>query len=142
MRICGRPLTGEALANTLIGGAGNDTLRGMAGADVLDGGIGVDTAFYVEKTTAVVVTLNGAANATVLVRERAPSFSEPVYCGVLVHRFPIAAAQHFTVVMRGVARSCRRSSESDCCFSPYRRIYRGQMVVTPEIPSAPRLRCD
>src|SRR5690606_29956621 len=34
--------TGNALANTMIGGAGNDTLNGMAGNDTLIGGLGND----------------------------------------------------------------------------------------------------
>ncbi len=60
-------LTGDAAANTLEGGAGDDVLAGLAGADTLDGGQGIDTASYAEKTTAVVVTLNGAASAIVTV---------------------------------------------------------------------------
>lgn len=36
-------LTGNELANSIAGGAGNDTLYGMAGDDTLDGGAGVDT---------------------------------------------------------------------------------------------------
>ena len=60
-------LTGDAVANTLEGGAGDDVLAGMAGADALDGGQGIDTASYTEKTTAVAVTLNGAASAIVTV---------------------------------------------------------------------------
>jgi Ca2+-binding RTX toxin-like protein/molybdopterin-binding protein len=69
-------LTGDSLANVLNGGAGNDkltggsgndTLRGSTGNDVLDGGIGLDTADYSDKTTAVVVTLNGATAVTVSV---------------------------------------------------------------------------
>lgn len=72
----GDTLNGDGLGNTLNGGAGNDTLRGFAGndvligglgKDVLDGGVGLDTAVYSDKTGAVVVTLNGATNATVTV---------------------------------------------------------------------------
>ena len=33
-------LTGDALANSFIGGAGNDLLKGGGGNDVLDGGAG------------------------------------------------------------------------------------------------------
>jgi Ca2+-binding RTX toxin-like protein len=61
----GDTLTGDALSNVLAGGGGNDTLRGGGAKDVLDGGAGNDTATYSDKTAAVVVTLNGAANATV-----------------------------------------------------------------------------
>jgi Ca2+-binding RTX toxin-like protein len=57
-------LTGDGLANTLLGNGGNDTLRGLGGNDTLDGGTGTDTADFSEKTTAVVLTLNGATNAT------------------------------------------------------------------------------
>jgi Ca2+-binding RTX toxin-like protein len=39
----GVALTGNNLANSLIGGAGNDTLNGAAGNDRLDGGAGSDT---------------------------------------------------------------------------------------------------
>jgi len=60
-------LTGDALGNLLRGFNGDDVLIGLGGADVLDGGAGVDTAFYDEKTQAVVVTLNGAADAVVTV---------------------------------------------------------------------------
>jgi Ca2+-binding RTX toxin-like protein len=58
-------LLGDGLANRLSGGGGNDVLRGGLGADVLDGGAGVDTADYSDKTVAVAVALNGAANAVV-----------------------------------------------------------------------------
>jgi Ca2+-binding RTX toxin-like protein len=66
-------MSGDASANLLIGYAGNDTisglggndtLRGGAGNDSLDGGTGTDTADFSDKTTAVVLTLNGATNAT------------------------------------------------------------------------------
>ncbi|MCX7377537.1 MAG: calcium-binding protein [Alphaproteobacteria bacterium] len=69
-------LTGDALANQLDGQGGNDVLNGAggddlltggAGTDTLDGGIGTDTASFAEKTTAVVVTLNGATAATATV---------------------------------------------------------------------------
>jgi Ca2+-binding RTX toxin-like protein len=60
-------LTGTPLADVLRGYAGNDTLKGAGGKDALDGGTGVDTALYTDKTGAVVVTLNGATNATVTV---------------------------------------------------------------------------
>jgi Ca2+-binding RTX toxin-like protein len=66
-------MSGDESANLLIGYAGNDTisglgggdtLRGGAGNDSLDGGTGTDTADFSDKTTAVVLTLNGATNAT------------------------------------------------------------------------------
>ena len=69
-------LTGDSLANTLnggggddtlVGGTGNDRFIGGTGKDAIDGGVGVDTAFYVEKTDAVVIALVGATNATVKV---------------------------------------------------------------------------
>src|SRR4029077_119067 len=41
--------------------------RGGGGKDVLDGGTGADWAYYNDKTTAVSVTLAGAANASVKV---------------------------------------------------------------------------
>lgn len=60
-------LTGTPLADVLRGYGGNDILKGAGGKDVLDGGTGVDTALYNDKAGAVVVTLNGAINATVTV---------------------------------------------------------------------------
>ena len=51
-------LTGDGLANSFQGGGG---------ADVIDGGGGSDTADFREKITSVVVSLNGAADATVFV---------------------------------------------------------------------------
>jgi Ca2+-binding RTX toxin-like protein len=69
-------LTGDGLANQLDGQGGNDVLKGAggddlltggAGTDTLDGGTGSDTASFAEKTAAVVVTLNGATNATATV---------------------------------------------------------------------------
>jgi Ca2+-binding RTX toxin-like protein len=63
----GDTLFGDGGANVLSGGGGNDRLRGGGGKDVLDGGVGVDTADYGDKTTSVVVTLNGATDAVVTV---------------------------------------------------------------------------
>jgi Ca2+-binding RTX toxin-like protein len=60
-------LTGDTLANILDGGLGNDTLTGAGGLDTLDGGAGIDTALFAEKSVAIQVTLNGAADATVIV---------------------------------------------------------------------------
>jgi Ca2+-binding RTX toxin-like protein len=54
--------------DVLTGDSGNNILRGGGGNDVLDGGAGtVDWADYVDKAVAVSVTLNGAANAIVMV---------------------------------------------------------------------------
>ncbi|NRP73101.1 Bifunctional hemolysin/adenylate cyclase [Ensifer psoraleae] len=63
----GDTLTGDSLANVLRGNDGGDTLKGGLGKDVLDGGDGIDAADYLEKTDAISVTLNGAANASVFV---------------------------------------------------------------------------
>ena len=60
-------LIGNASANSLEGGAGDDWLRGGEGADILDGGIGSDTSDYSEKAVALMVTLNNAVDATVMV---------------------------------------------------------------------------
>ena len=57
-------LSGDALANTLLGGAGDDTLKGAGGADIIDGELGIDTVLFTNETLAVVLTLNGAADAT------------------------------------------------------------------------------
>src|SRR5262245_29313972 len=51
-------ITGDGGANIFLGGIGNDSL---------DGGSGSDTALYSDKTTSVVVALNGAIAATVFV---------------------------------------------------------------------------
>ncbi|MGL4961824.1 MAG: M10 family metallopeptidase C-terminal domain-containing protein [Inquilinus sp.] len=59
-------LTGDNTANTLVGLAGDDTLNGGGGNDVLvggsgndrmDGGAGVDTANYVDSSTAIIADL-------------------------------------------------------------------------------------
>ena len=75
-------LTGDGLANRLVGGLGADTLIGMSGddrlaggggADRLDGGLGIDSAFYDEDATGVAVSLTtgtghgGEAEGDVLV---------------------------------------------------------------------------
>ncbi len=60
-------LTGDAQANTLQGGANDDVLTGLGGKDVLDGGTGADTARYSEKTTSVVVTLNGDSDVSLMI---------------------------------------------------------------------------
>ncbi len=60
-------LIGNASANSLEGGAGDDWLLDGEGADTLDGGPGSDTADYSEKAVALIVTLNGAVDATVMV---------------------------------------------------------------------------
>jgi len=51
-------LTGDGVANWLVGMDGNDCLKGMSGSDQLDGWGGIDTADYSDKTTSVAVTLN------------------------------------------------------------------------------------
>ncbi len=60
-------LIGNASANSLEGGAGDDWLRGGEGADILDGGIGSDTSDYSEKAVALMVMLDNAVDATVMV---------------------------------------------------------------------------
>ncbi|WP_018095958.1 calcium-binding protein [Sinorhizobium meliloti] len=60
-------LRGEAGNDILNGGDGDDSLFGGAGNDTADGGNGVDTFDLREKTSSVVVQLNGANAATVFV---------------------------------------------------------------------------
>ena len=60
-------LFGDTFANTLSGGGGNDYLQGYGAVDTLDGGAGVDTAFFDDKTSAVIITLNGATAVTATV---------------------------------------------------------------------------
>jgi Ca2+-binding RTX toxin-like protein len=57
--------TGNTLANTLTGGAGNDTLDGGAGADLLIGGAGNDT-YRVDVAADVIQEAAGAGVDTVL----------------------------------------------------------------------------
>ena len=64
-------LTGDALANTITGGAGDDTLSpvfsvNVGAVDLLDGGIGSDTAAF-SLAGDVTATLNGAADGTATV---------------------------------------------------------------------------
>jgi Ca2+-binding RTX toxin-like protein len=54
-------LTGNDVANTLLGMRGNDLLDGRGGADRLEGGAGIDTATYEASTAAVDVDLTRAA---------------------------------------------------------------------------------
>ncbi|WP_162245457.1 calcium-binding protein, partial [Methylobacterium sp. Leaf466] len=56
-----------AAADTLTGDGLANLFRGGLGADTLNGGVGLDTADYGDKTTAVVVTLNGAMAVNVIV---------------------------------------------------------------------------
>ena len=56
--------TGNTLANTLTGGAGDDTLDGGAGADTLIGGAGDDT-YVVDTTSDVVTEASGEGTDTV-----------------------------------------------------------------------------
>jgi Ca2+-binding RTX toxin-like protein len=60
-------LSGNGGNDSLNGGVGDDLLQGGTGNDLLDGGADVDTADYRDKTTSVVVALNGAGTVTVTV---------------------------------------------------------------------------
>jgi T1SS-143 domain-containing protein len=56
-------ITGDGLANIIVGGAGNDSIEGGAGADNLDGGANTDTLSYANSASAVNVNLQtGAAS--------------------------------------------------------------------------------
>jgi Ca2+-binding RTX toxin-like protein len=61
--------TGNTLANSITGGAGNDTLNGGSGADTLDGGIGADT------------LVGGAGNDTYLVDDAGDGVTEAASAG-------------------------------------------------------------
>ncbi|MGI9355309.1 MAG: calcium-binding protein [Rhizobiaceae bacterium] len=56
-------LTGDALANALIGQGGNDVLEGMAAGDALLGGAGSDTASYLSSPDTVAVNIGNGAGA-------------------------------------------------------------------------------
>ncbi|MDX0692912.1 hemolysin type calcium-binding protein [Sinorhizobium medicae] len=60
-------LRGEGGDDILNGGGGDDSLSGWDGNDTVDGGNGIDTFDLREKTSSVVVQLNGANAATVFV---------------------------------------------------------------------------
>jgi Ca2+-binding RTX toxin-like protein len=60
-------LRGEGGDDVLNGGGGDDALSGGDGSDTVNGGNGVDTFDLREKTTSVVVQLNGSNAATVFV---------------------------------------------------------------------------
>jgi len=51
-------VTGSAVANTLVGGAGDDTVVGGAGNDILDGGAGIDMASYAGARSGYMLTVN------------------------------------------------------------------------------------
>lgn len=53
----GETLTGTTNAETINGFGGNDILSGLGGADILNGGSGLDTAWYRDSLTGVVVNL-------------------------------------------------------------------------------------
>ncbi|MFB2552316.1 beta strand repeat-containing protein [Ensifer soli] len=60
-------VNGSAFNDSLRGTSGNNRIAGLAGSDTLDGGAGIDTADYSEKTTSIVVALNGAVQVAVTV---------------------------------------------------------------------------
>ncbi|MDX0605063.1 calcium-binding protein [Sinorhizobium medicae] len=60
-------LRGEGGDDLLTGGGGDDSLSGGDGNDTVDGGNGIDTFDIREKTSSVVVQLNGSSAATVFV---------------------------------------------------------------------------
>jgi Ca2+-binding RTX toxin-like protein len=53
----GDSLYGTAAADIITGNGGDDVLKGFGGADWLIGGTGIDTAFYGDSPTGVVITL-------------------------------------------------------------------------------------
>ena len=54
-------LSGDGMANVLMGMRGDDTIEGGAGADTLDGGAGIDTATYQGSAEGVIARLDGTA---------------------------------------------------------------------------------
>ena len=55
-------LTGNGLANTMMGMRGDDILRGGGGGDTLNGGAGVDTVSYIGAAAGVGARLDGGVN--------------------------------------------------------------------------------
>jgi Ca2+-binding RTX toxin-like protein len=60
-------VAGGSAADTLTGDTLSNAFRGGLGADIIDGAGGVDVVDFSEKTTAVLLTLNGASFATATV---------------------------------------------------------------------------
>ncbi|WP_431854523.1 DUF4347 domain-containing protein [Azospirillum sp.] len=76
--------TGNVLANTIMGGAGNDTLNGAAGADTLYGGDGIDAASF-----------SAAVNVNLMTGVHTGEAAGDVYDGIEVF-IGSAAADTFT----------------------------------------------
>ncbi|MHB2166902.1 S8 family serine peptidase [Alsobacter sp. R-9] len=55
-------ITGNGVANRILGMRGDDVLQGLGGADTLDGGVGTDTASYAASAAAVTVNLTTKVN--------------------------------------------------------------------------------
>jgi Ca2+-binding RTX toxin-like protein len=55
-------LTGSSAANSVAGGGGSDTLDGGTGTDTMSGGTGTDAVSYANRSGAVTVDLDGAAD--------------------------------------------------------------------------------
>jgi Ca2+-binding RTX toxin-like protein len=55
-------LTGSSANNAISGGEGNDLIDGGLGADTMTGGGGIDSVTYVDRASALAVSLDGVAN--------------------------------------------------------------------------------
>ncbi|WP_412481758.1 peroxidase family protein [Pseudomonas asiatica] len=98
--------TGNTLANTITGGAGNDLLNGGAGIDRLVGGLGNDT-YVVDNAGDVVVEATAAGTDTV--RATAASYT----LGANVENLTYIGAGNFTGTGNGLANIITGAAGND-----------------------------
>ncbi|MDZ5741509.1 peroxidase family protein [Pseudomonas asiatica] len=98
--------TGNTLANTITGGAGNDLLDGGAGIDLLVGGLGNDT-YVVDNAGDVVVEATAAGTDTV--RATAASYT----LGANVENLTYIGAGNFTGTGNGLANIITGAAGND-----------------------------
>jgi Ca2+-binding RTX toxin-like protein len=100
--------TGNDLANTIVGGAGNDVLDGGLGADSMDGGLGNDT--YRVDQTADVVGETAAGGGVDLVQSTANSYT---LTNTNIENLTFVGTGAFTGIGNGVANVIRGGASGD-----------------------------